>query len=262
MTTGVFDAAASSTCRDGVEMSAAPHSGTPYEPEALIADVAALRRAARRDRHAYWLPLTMFGGLALASAPLYVDPVGPAELRAPLDSPALAGLGGDLLRHSTGIGWFWLLALIGGFLASLWWYRRHAVRAGVQTPTRAYAKVGVIGVLTGLALGPVLNWLWLHSWTTVSDIAQVVLWPVYVLFGLGLVPLAVIAIGFLVLARLERSWALAAVAGAVLVTLLLGPLYVNTFFIESAYGYLPVVIAPGSVLLAGGIAGLARKSRA
>jgi len=242
-------------------MPAAPHSGVPYEPEALLADVAALRRTARRDRHAYGLPLTMFGLLALASAPLYVDTLGPDVLRAAQEGPALASLGGDLLRHSVGIGWFWLVALIGGFLASLWWYRRHAVRAGVQTSTRAYAKVGVIGVLGGLALGPVLNWLWFHAWNPVSDVAQVVLWPVHVLYGMGLVPLAVVGIGFLVLARLERSWALAAVAGALLVTLSLGPLYVNMFFIESAYGYLPIVIAPGLVLLGGGIAGSVRQNR-
>src|SRR5690242_2822612 len=125
-----------------VAMSAAtPHSGAPFEPEALLADVAALRRAARRDRHAYWLPLVLFGVLALASAPFYVDPIGPDALRAAQDVPAMARLGGDLLLHAAGIGWFWLASLIGGFLASLWWYRRHAVRAGVQTPTRPYAKV-------------------------------------------------------------------------------------------------------------------------
>jgi hypothetical protein len=233
----------------------------PYEPEALLADVAALRHAARRDRHAYRLPLTLFGLLALASAPFYVDPIGPDVLRAPRQGPVLAGLGGDLLLHSTGIGWFWLAALIGGFLVSLWWYRRHALQAGVQTPTRAYGRAGVIGVVVGLGLGPVLNWLWANAWDPLSTLARFVLWPVFALFGLGLVPLAVVGIGFLVLARLERSRLLAVVAGAVLVTLLLGPIYVNTFFAGSAYGYLPVVIVPGLVFLAGGVAGLARQSR-
>jgi hypothetical protein len=221
--------------------------------------MAALRRAARRDRHAYWFPLTLFGVLTLASAPLYVDPVGPDALRAPRDGFALSGLGGDLLLRSSGIGWFWLVALIGGFLVSLWWYRRHARRAGVQTPTRAYAKVGLIGVLVGLALGPVLRWLSAGAWNPISDISRVLLWPVFVLFGMGIVPLAVIGIGLLVLARLERSRVLAVVAGAVLGALLLGPVYVNTFFIESPYGYLPVVIVPGLVLLAGGGVGLARR---
>ncbi len=243
-------------------MSAASHSSrVPYEPDALLADVAALRRAARRDRHAYWFPLMMFGVLVLASAPLYVDPSGPEELRTLRRGSALAGLGGDLLLHSSGIGWFWLAALIGGFLVSLWWYRRHARRAGLQTPTRAYAKAGLIGVVVGLVLGPVLRWLSASAWDPVSDVSRVLLWPVFVLFNLGLVPLAVIGIGFLVLARLERSRVPAAVAGAVLVTLLMGPIYVNTFFIGSAYGYLPVVIVPGLVLLAGGGVGLARRSR-
>lgn len=244
-------------------MPAAPHSGVPDEPAALLADMAALRRAARRDRHAYWLPLMIFGLLALGSAPFYVDveAAGPDEIRSIQQVPPLAGLGGDMLVHAAAIGWFWLVALIGGFLAALWWYRRHALRAGVRTPTRAYAKAGLLGVLAGLALGPVLSWLATQAWTPVSEAARAVLWPLFVLFGLGLVPLAVIAIGLLVLARLERSWGLAVVAGATLVTLLLGPVYLNTFFVGSAYRYLPLVIAPGLVLLAGGIAGCTRQSR-
>ncbi|MCU7729114.1 hypothetical protein ODJ79_35830 [Actinoplanes sp. KI2] len=240
-------------------MSTAAQSSS--EPESLLADIAALRRTVRRDRHAYWLPLLVFGVLALASAPFYVDPAGPDVLRAPRQGPALTGLGGDLLRHSTGIGWFWLAALIGGFLVSLWWYRRHALRAGVQTPTRSYAKAGIAGVVVGLGLGPALGWLGTNAWSPLSDASRSVLWPVSVLLGLGLAPLAVAGIGFLVLARLERSRLLAVVAGAVLVTLLLGPVYVNTVFIGSAYGYLPVVIVPGLVLLAGGVAGLARQGR-
>jgi hypothetical protein len=245
-----------------IVMSAVPHSsGVPLEPEALLADVAALRRAARRDRHAYWLPLTLFGVLTLASAPFYVDPVGPDALRVPRRGPALTGLGGDLLLHSSTIGWFWLAALIGGFLISLWWYRRHALRAGVQTPTRAYAKAGVVGVMAGLALGPVLKWLSTNAWNPVSDVSRVLLWPVSALFGLGLVPLAVVGAGLLVLARLERSRVLAAVAAALLVSLLLGLVYVNTLFAGRAYGYLPVVVMPGLVLLAGGVAAFARQSR-
>lgn len=239
-------------------MSAVPHSS---EPEALLAGVAALRRDVRRDRHAYWLPLVLFGVLALASAPLYVDPLGPDVLRAGNGSGVLTALGGDLLAHSAAIGWFWLAALIGGYLASLWWYRRHALRVGLETPTRAYRKAGVIGVLVGLALGPVLYWLQVDAWDPVAGVARVVFRPVYSLLVLGLIPLAVVAIGLLVLARLERSRLLAGTAVVLLVTLLLGPVYVNTLYVASAYGYLPVVIVPALVLLAGGLAGHARRGR-
>jgi hypothetical protein len=239
-------------------MSAVPHSS---EPEALLAGVAALRRDVRRERHAYWLPLVLFGALALASVPLYVDPLGPDVLRAGDDSGGLAALGGNLLAHSAAIGWFWLAALIGGHLASVWWYRRHAQRVGLRTPTRAYLKAGVIGVLVGLALGPLLHWLQVDAWSPVSGAARVVLRPVFSLLVLGLVPLAVVAVGLLVLARLERSRLLAGTAVVLLATLLLGPFYVNTFSIASAYGYLPVVIVPALVLLAGGLAGRARRGR-
>jgi hypothetical protein len=222
----VVQTCVANTSTTEVGMSAVPHSS---EPEALLAGVAALRRDARRDRHAYWLPLMLFGALALASVPLYVDPIGPDVLRAGNGNGGFPALGGDLLAHSAAIGWFWLAALIGGYLASLWWYRRHARRVGLRTPTRAYLKAGVIGVLAGLAL--------------------------------GLVPLAVVAVGLLVLARLERSRLLAGTAVLLLVMLLLAPVYVNTLYIGSAYGYLPVVIVPALVLLTGGLVGQARRGR-
>jgi hypothetical protein len=247
-----------STSTSEVGMSAVPHSS---EPEALLAGVAALRRDVRRDRHAYWLPLLLFGALALASAPLYIDPIGPDVPRAGDGGGVFTALGGHLLAHSAAIGWFWLAALIGGYLASLWWYRRHAQRVGLQTPTRAYLTAGVIGVLVGLALGPVLHWLQEDAWSPVAGVARVVLRPIFSLMVLGLVPLAVVAVGLLVLARLERSRLLAGTAAVLLATLLLGPVYVSTLYLSSAYGYLPVVIVPALVLLAGGLAGHARRGR-
>ncbi|MEK8108768.1 hypothetical protein NKG94_35405 [Micromonospora sp. M12] len=54
-------------------------------------------------------------------------------MRAAQDNPALTGLGGDFLERSAALGWYWLAALIGGYLLSLWWYRWHGVRVGVQT---------------------------------------------------------------------------------------------------------------------------------
>ncbi|GAB1646202.1 hypothetical protein [Krasilnikovia sp. MM14-A1259] len=243
------------------DLSRSPGAG---EAEALLADMARLRHATRRARHAYAVPTLLFGALTLIAAPLYLDHIGPSELRATLDNPPMAGLGGDLLEHSAAIGWYWLGALIGGYLLTLYWYRRHALTSGVQSPTRRYVWAGVAGVTTGLALGPVLDWLTTQAWTTVSDVARPLLGPVQVVHNLGLVPVFVVAAGLLVLAWLERSLLLATVAGTVLVTLALGAASIASGAATDAfprYGYLPPVLLSGLILLAAGGVAAARTRR-
>jgi hypothetical protein len=238
-----------------------------HDSEQLLADLTRMRGAVRRDRQAYTFPLLVFGLLMLASVPLHLDPVGPDELRPVYENPALSGLGGDLLQHSEAIGWYWLAALLIGYLGTLWWYRRHALKVGVQTGTRKYLTAGILGVLGGLALGPVLQFLALNTAASVSDLARRIFSPIYVLLNLGLIPILVVAIGLLVLARLERS-RLLAVTGALLIVLLaLAPVYVNTAPFGAdfpSYGYLPTVLLPALVLLAAGVAATmrARRSRA
>ena len=233
-------------------------------PEQLLADLTRIRGAVRRDRQATAFPLLVFGTLTLAAAPLYLDPVGPDALRTSHGNPALAGLGGDLLQHSAAIGWYWLIALLAGCLGTLGWYRRHALRVGVQTPTRNYLTAGVLGVLGGLALGPVLNWLATSTWTPVSDVVRPTLRPLFALLYLGLIPVLVIAAGTLVLARLERSRLLAIAGGLVLVLLAMAPVYVNTApFGEDfpSFGYLPTVLLPALVLLVSGAVAATRARR-
>src|SRR4051812_49242489 len=77
----------------------------------LLDEVARLRREARAARHAYWFPLLLFGGLTLASVPLYVEPEG-AVYTSPATFPALSGF---LANNADLVGWYWLVALIGGF---------------------------------------------------------------------------------------------------------------------------------------------------
>ncbi|MGK5681035.1 hypothetical protein [Actinoplanes sp. URMC 104] len=230
--------------------------GETGQPERLLADLMLLRGAVRRDRHAYAFPLLLFGLLTLAATPLHLDPTGPDALRTPHDNPALSGLGGDLLQHSEAIGWYWLAALLGGYLGTLWWYRRHALRVGVQTRTRTYLTAGILGVLGGLALGPVLQFLATSTATAVSDIVRSVFAPIFVLLNLGLIPILVVAVGLLVLARLERSRLLAATGGLLVVLLALAPVYVNTAPFGDdfpRFGYLPTVLLPALLLLVTGV---------
>ncbi len=132
------------------------------EAEALLANVQTLRRRTRRDRRAAAFPLLLFGALILLAPLCYV----PAELP-PLDQgfmivveegpfPLFFGLGPfGLVKYPNLIGWYWFLGLVLGFAATAWWYRRHAVRIGVETDTKAYliaAGAGLTGFLIGVPL--------------------------------------------------------------------------------------------------------------
>jgi len=127
--------------------------------------------------------------------------------------------------------------------------------------TALLASGGMAGLAGGLALGPVLQWLATQSWTPVSDATRVVFRPVYVLLNLGLVPVLVIAVGLLVLARLDRSRLLALTAALLLAALALAPVYVNTVPFGDTFprlGYVPTVLLPAVILLGSGFTAVTR----
>ncbi|MFI6782414.1 hypothetical protein [Micromonospora sp. NPDC050276] len=234
--------------------SAAPNSGnTPGE---LLASVTALQRRTRATRNAYWLPLLLFGLLMAVAAPLYVESVEPPALRATPDNPALTGLGGDFLERSATLGWYWLAALIGGYLLSLWWYRWHGVRVGVQTPARPYVVAGIVGTLAGLVLPIVLRYLLLNTATVISTGTSWVTTPLLGVSNRGMFPHLVIAVGLLVLARLERSRGLTIVAVAYAAAVVLVNVYFQTAHFEpgdlNRYSFLLAALLPAPVLLVGG----------
>src|SRR5262249_60255837 len=99
----------------------------------------------------------------------------------------------------------WAAALVGGYLLTVVWYRWHARRAGLATPARSYLIIGL--VLTALVLVippltmvvPALSWVWM---------------PFGDVWIRGTLAFLIIAIGLWVLARAERSRALAVIAVA------------------------------------------------
>ena len=48
-------------------------AGAEPDPASLLSEARRLRRRARSTRHAYWLPLVLFGLLTLGSAPFYIQ---------------------------------------------------------------------------------------------------------------------------------------------------------------------------------------------
>jgi hypothetical protein len=232
-------------------------AGSAAEPGRLLADLARLRRQARTARHGYWFPLVLFGLLTCGAAPLYVVAAAPHDLsgayatgRGPL---LLSGFlpGGDGFY----IGWYWAAALVGGYLLTVVWYRWRARRAGLATPARSYLIIGV--VLTALVLVippltmavPALSWVWM---------------PFGDVWIRGTLAFLIIAIGLWVLARAERSRALAAIALVYTGAALLSSLYnvENIVFRlgwnpgRSAFAWqltaLPNVLLPAAILLAAG----------
>jgi hypothetical protein len=225
-------------------------------PARLLGELAGLRRQARTRRHAYWLPLLLFGLLIAASAPLYVQELDsmPASGAMSLPAPQLTGLGG---LQSAYVPVYWLFALTGGYWLTYAWYRRHARKVGLVTSARGFLITGV--VITAVAiLAFTVPWLGLRILP--GD-----------LFIRGTFPFLIIAAGLWVLARAERSWALAVIAAlytaaAVLVSLynvenILFRLGWNPSQGEWGLTALPGVLLPAVILLAAGLGALAARWR-
>ena len=247
-----------------------PGKGPPATAEArpgqLLADLNRMRRQARTARHAYWFPLLLFGLLTCGAAPLYVAAAARPPASAVLTSgPGPILLGGMPIRGlSFYIGWYWAVALVGGYLLTLLWYRRHARRAGVWTPARSYLITGVVLTVLALAVPPLT--MWLHPlgllWLPLGDV-----------WIRGTLAFLIIAIGLWVLTRAERSRALAAIALVYTGAALLSSLY-NVENIVFRLGWnprgsfawqltaLPNVLLPAAILLAAGCgAFLAQRTR-
>jgi len=247
---------------------AATRPGPAGGPGLLLADLARLRRQTRTARHAYWFPLVLFGLLTCGAAPLYVA-AAPAPPVALVTAPAQRGpeLLSGLPIGAAGfyVGWYWAVALVGGYLLTVAWYHWHARRAGVRTPARGYLITGVALTAAVLVIPPLTRW--------VPGLALVWL-PFGDVWIRGTLAFLIIAIGLWVLARAERSRALAVIALVYTGAALLASLY-NVENIVFRLGWnpggsalawrltvLPNVLLPAAVLLVAGCgAFLARRGR-
>jgi hypothetical protein len=261
----------SGTGRQQDSSRAAAEAGPAGEPGPLLTDLARLRRQARAARHAYWFPLVLFGLLTCGAAPLYVAAAAPLSASGTYTAgagPILLG-GMPIGASAFYIGWYWVVALVGGYLLTLLWYRRHSRRAGVWTPARGYLITGVVLTILALAIPPLtrrLHFLGL-VWLPLGDV-----------WIRGTLAFLIIATGLWVLARAERSRALAVIAFIYTGAALLSSLYnvENILFRlgwnpgRSAFAWqltaLPNVLLPAAVLLVAGCAALLarriRRSRA
>jgi hypothetical protein len=236
------------------------------EPGQLLTDLTRLRRQARVARHGYWFPLVLFGLLTCGAAPLYVasaaGPAGSGVYRVNPGPILLSGMpfGGSGFL----IGWYWAVALVGGYLLTLLWYRWRAARAGVRTPARGYLITGVVLTVMVLAIPPLTRFV---------PRLGVLWYPLADVWIRGTLAFLIIAVGLWVLARAERSRALAVIALVYTGAALLGSLYnvENILFRlgwnpgQSAFAWqlavLPDILLPAAVLLVAGLGALIAQRR-
>jgi hypothetical protein len=210
------------------------------EAEELLAGARTLRRRARTDRHAYWLPLLFFGLATAAAAPLYV-----ITIEVPDDGGALSLYA---VRTDPRIGSYWTVALLAGALLSVWWYRRRGNRVGIE------GRVGPALVAAAVFL---IGYAVLGMLPSAADF----LWPLWVR---DFAALLVVAVGLLALAWEERSPGLGIVAAVFTATAVVANTYdLSNLVYQIGWDVpfrvhqLPNLLVPAAVLLAGGlVAGL------
>jgi hypothetical protein len=213
----------------------------------LLADVQRLRRRTRLARHGYWFPLLVFGLLALGALPLFrypslADQVGPGSY-ATDQPPWIRGVttGGQFLADPAALSLYWLIAIPLGYVATVAFYRYHARRSGVASRLRPY-------VATGLALLAALLLL-------AGGATGLIVVPGDLVVR-GLAPLLTVPIALLMLARIERSWAVAAVACGVGLVALVANLYdiENLFYrvgVTAPSPQINLIVLGGALLVAG-----------
>jgi hypothetical protein len=234
------------------------------EQASLLAEMRALRGRTRTARHAYWFPLLLFGALTCTSIPFYVQPQARSGFSSgQVTAPILPFFGGLAPLVSSAVAYYWLAALLAGLLATLVWYRWHARRVGVQTPSLGFTVTTLILTAVAASIPPLSQVRNPHDLRFLDRLN--VLYPGDLIIR-GTFPFVLIAIGLLVLARAERSWALAAIAAIYTGSALLAMLY-DISNVTARLGWtpspadqaLPNILLPALILVLAGAGALAAR---
>ena len=186
-----------------------PKSSSSDSPDALLDHISNLRRQARARSRGGWLPLLVFALLTLASTLLYHQPFATLQSADEggwgFDVPSFAGLPWGNRSAALSIG-FWLVLAPLSYLACARWYHRRAERSGVSLRWQTWVWAGLVlfAVLVVVLAGQRVSWLRVPHGPPSGGIR----------YGPGstLSPLLAIALGLLVLARVERSRSVALTA--------------------------------------------------
>ena len=216
-----------------------PDESSPRAQLALSRDLA---RRVRRTQQATWLPLLVFAVVTLAAIP--VARAGhPAGLvcRSAAGPPPIARV---CVAHNSATFVYWPIALVLAYAIIAAFYLRRARAQGVGSRGRPYVIAGIVLalVLTGASIwaagSPLVGQYDILGWHAQGlDLNRLI------------VPACAIGLGLLVLAAVERSVMLFAVAITYLVIAIGGINFGWTLSEPSRWGLAPHLIIQASVLL-------------
>ena len=224
-----------------------PQAQTPHELLAAVRDVTHRVRVAQRGT---WFPLLVFAAITLVAIPVYryapyLDLFGTCRSR-PQSTVCAA-------PNPTELG-YWTIALILAYAVIAGFYVRQSRRRGVGTPIGPYV---IVGVTLAVLMVAASIWLTFHPVIPVPadpfsvDPAEIEVGPTAWLVN-GLVsPMTVVGLALLVLAWVERHWALLAYSlGYLAIVVIMGSRVISS---GSAWFFLPDLLVPAAVLLLGAV---------
>jgi hypothetical protein len=229
----------------------------------LLESVDLLRHRVRTDRHNFWFPLVLFGFIALLSVPLYYG--WPLHFMTThchhyangSTSCSITGYihtgflteGFSANQLGNWLSYFWVVSLLVGYAATIWFYRRRASTVGLKIRTWPAVVVG-LGLL-------VLVLMMQTHWRSIE--------PSFLVSGefwmRGTAPLVILSLGIVTLAVLERSIAYVTYSLGFVALALLASLYnVSNLvqweglgrFVTGSNQAIPNVVLPALYLLIGG----------
>jgi hypothetical protein len=222
-----------------------PQANSPREMLAVVRDLTRQVRVAQRGT---WFPLLVFATITLVAIPVYryapyLDLFHTCRFRpqyrvCAAPNPAVLG--------------YWTLALMLAYALIAGFYVRQSRRRGVGTPIRPYV---VVGATLAVLMAAVSIWLTLHPLLPPpadpfsADPVKIEVGPVGWLINGFAAPSAVIGLALLVLAWVERHWALLAYSvGYLAIVVTTGSQAIRS---TSRWFFLPQLLVPALVLLLG-----------
>jgi hypothetical protein len=217
----------------------APTSG---EPQSLLATAHELTRQVRREQRGAWFPLLVFAVVTFAATPFVRY-----GHRHPTHCTSVQG-GYVCSSYSALALWYWPVALLLAYLPISWFYLIRSRQRGMGTRIQPYIVLGVVlvGLTTAWALWAAAHPAFLAGTLHVGSGAQ----PTDVLYRIAS-PAGAIGLALLLLARIERSWALATITAAYLIVVV-AAFDVGRLTHPSPWAFLPHLLIDGGVLLVGG----------
>jgi hypothetical protein len=207
------------------------------DPRELLTAVRDLTRRVRLAQRGIWFPLLVLAVITLAAIPVYR--FAPHHLARCRSGPHGTSV---CLAVIPGVLAYWPVALAAAYTLIAGFYVRQSRRRGVGTPVRPYVVAGLV-----IAIVATAGALWRASDPVVPLYLHVT--PATLAAGALTSPVVAIGLALLVLARVERSWALLAYSAAYLAIVLADS--ARRIHSSSPWPFLPQLLIPAAVLLAG-----------